>query len=137
MTDPTDLKGRQDRGPSFESTTVATLAGILLVVLAIAVMRTACQPANDAFIDPSSVAVTVDLNTATAEELRLLPGLGAKLAADVVEYRRSIGLFKSIEQLTEIRGIKQAKLDQLRPYLIPLEGDVEASPSSSSPGPLR
>jgi competence protein ComEA len=43
----------------------------------------------------------VNLNTATAEELTALPGVGAKLAARIVEHRQKVGGFKSTQELSE------------------------------------
>lgn len=48
----------------------------------------------------------VNLNTATAQELQSLPGIGEVKAASIIEYRESHGRFTSIEELQEISGIK-------------------------------
>lgn len=56
----------------------------------------------------------VDVNSATAEQLEELRGIGPALAAAIVEYRDEHGPFASLEQLTEVPGIGPAKLDALR-----------------------
>ena len=48
----------------------------------------------------------VNLNTATAEELQTLPGIGEVKASSIIEYRETHGRFTSIEELQEISGIK-------------------------------
>lgn len=55
----------------------------------------------------------VNLNTADAEALTALPGIGEELAARIVEYREEHGPFKTVEELTEVPGIGQGKLAAL------------------------
>jgi competence protein ComEA len=56
----------------------------------------------------------VDLNTATAEELDALPGVGPATAAAIIDHRRRNGPFRSVDELADVRGIGDAKLAQLR-----------------------
>ena len=56
----------------------------------------------------------VDINTATAEELQTLPGIGPVLAERIVDYRAAHGAFTEVEELLEVEGIGGAKLDALR-----------------------
>lgn len=49
--------------------------------------------------------VTVDINTATATELKQLKGIGKVLSERIVKYRNSIGGFENIEQLNDVYGI--------------------------------
>ena len=56
----------------------------------------------------------VDINTASAEELETLTGIGPVLAEAIVAYRTEHGAFESAEELLEVRGIGSAKLDGLR-----------------------
>ena len=60
---------------------------------------------------------TVNVNTATAEELQLLPGIGAARADALIELRQERGGFKSLEQLKDVKGIGDASLERLRPYV--------------------
>ncbi|MCS7192161.1 MAG: ComEA family DNA-binding protein [Armatimonadetes bacterium] len=61
----------------------------------------------------------VNLNSATETELVELPGIGPALAKRIIEHRQKIGGFKSVEQLLEVRGIGEKKLEQIRPYVRP------------------
>ena len=56
----------------------------------------------------------VDLNTATAEELQELMGIGPALAEAIVDYRAAHGPFQSVDELLEVSGIGEAKLGGIR-----------------------
>ena len=55
----------------------------------------------------------LDLNAAPAEELAELPGIGPELARRIVAYREEHGPFDTVEELMEVSGIGQGKLDGL------------------------
>ncbi len=59
----------------------------------------------------------IDLNKATIEELENLPGIGPKIAKNIVEYREKFGPFRSVEELLEIKGIGPKRLKRLKKYL--------------------
>jgi comEA protein len=59
----------------------------------------------------------ININTATAEKLQELPGIGPAYASRIIEWRERNGLFKSKEQLMEIRGIGVKRLEQIRPLI--------------------
>ena len=65
---------------------------------------------------PSSGAI-VNLNTATEAELEALPGIGAKTAARIVEYRQKNGPFKKIEELMNVRGVGEKNFLKLKPQI--------------------
>ena len=52
-----------------------------------------------------AVTSIINLNTASAIDLEALPGIGAKTAALIVEYRQKNGPFKKIEELMNVRGV--------------------------------
>src|SRR5262245_23412311 len=56
----------------------------------------------------------VNLNTASAEQLDTLPGVGPATAAAIIAHRDQHGPFTSVDQLVDVRGIGEAKLEQLR-----------------------
>ena len=56
----------------------------------------------------------IDINTATAEELTALPGLGPRKAAALVAYREAHGPFRSVDELIAVEGIGEGKLEKLR-----------------------
>ena len=63
----------------------------------------------------------VNVNTANVEELSMLPGVGPARARAIVELRQKLGGFKRIEDLLEVKGIGEASLAKLRPF-VALEG---------------
>lgn len=56
----------------------------------------------------------LNLNTATAEQLEDLPGIGPSTAQAIVAWRRQHGRFRRVDDLINVRGIGPAKLDALR-----------------------
>lgn len=56
----------------------------------------------------------VNLNTATADDLDSLPGVGPATAAAILAYRDEHGPFAAVDDLGEVRGIGTVKLDALR-----------------------
>ncbi|MFB9720208.1 ComEA family DNA-binding protein [Planobispora longispora] len=65
--------------------------------------------------DPAAPAeVVLDLNTATAEQLDQLPGVGEVLARRITEYRDGNGGFRSVEQLREVSGIGDRKYAEIK-----------------------
>ena len=60
----------------------------------------------------------VDINKTTFSELRTIPGMGEKLAKRIIDYRSSHGGFKDVEELKQIKGIKDKKLERIRKYII-------------------
>lgn len=61
-----------------------------------------------------AAGVPLDLNTATAEQLDALPGVGPVLAQRIVEFRTVHGGFESVDQLREVDGIGDSKFADLR-----------------------
>ncbi len=60
----------------------------------------------------------LELNSATVEQLDELPGVGPSTAAAIVEHRSTVGAFRSVEDLLDVRGIGDAKLDALRDLVV-------------------
>ncbi len=59
----------------------------------------------------------VNINNAGINELSSLPGIGIKTAETIIDYRESVGRFTSIEQLLEVPGIGEGKLQQIRDFI--------------------
>lgn len=67
---------------------------------------------------PAPLSGKIDLNTATAAQLEALPGIGPALSGAILQRRREVGRFGSIEELDGVRGIGPKRIDQLKQYLI-------------------
>lgn len=59
----------------------------------------------------------VNLNTATAEQLQTIPGIGEKKAEEIIAWRKANGDFKAIEDLRKIKGIGEKKFEKMKPYI--------------------
>ena len=59
----------------------------------------------------------IDLNAADAAALTSLPGIGPTLAARIVEYRRINGPFASLDELADVAGMTQSRIDAISQYL--------------------
>ena len=59
----------------------------------------------------------VNINEAKQEELEELPGIGPSIAKKIIEYREQNGKFTSIDELQEVKGIGEAKLENIKEYI--------------------
>jgi competence protein ComEA len=81
-----------------------------------------------------AVADLIDLNTADEKELGQVPGVGPKLAQTIVDHRRVNGPFKSVDELSNVRGVGPVTFEKVRGHfrvamLQPLPpGEVSPSP---------
>lgn len=64
--------------------------------------------------EAKSLLGKIDLNTADAEELMRLEGIGEKRAEDIVAYREEKGGFRKIEEIMEVPGIGEKVFEQIR-----------------------
>ena len=79
------------------------------------------QHRNDEITAPTRVLVNV--NTATAEELETLTGIGPSLAKAIIDYRAEHGDFTAAEELLLVKGIGEAKLEGFRAEITFTEED--------------
>lgn len=100
------------------------LIGCALVVSRVLTAHEVLQPyrieRTTAFVYPDeaeTVAEKLDINEASAEELTALPGIGETLAARIVAYRAENGAFHDIGELREVKGVGDALLEKLTPYI--------------------
>jgi competence protein ComEA len=87
---------------------------LTLIVLAAAPHLMAAQSHRPVAAKPSGI---VNINSAGATELESLPGVGAKTAARIIEYRQKNGPFKKVEELMNVRGIGEKNFLKLKGQL--------------------
>lgn len=115
------LNTRSHRQLSF-GRLLATLLGIAVALLA-----------PNAFAGGRAALVgVVNLNTATAEELQLLPGVGPSKAQLILEHRKARP-FRTVEELVRVRGIGRKTLQKLKPHLT-VNGETTVERAAAAPG---
>ncbi|MEA3305751.1 MAG: helix-hairpin-helix domain-containing protein [Candidatus Omnitrophota bacterium] len=60
---------------------------------------------------------SVNINSASAEELMKLSGIGPAMAGRIVEYRMANGPFKGVEDIKKVKGIGPKKFDAVKDYI--------------------
>ena len=103
------------------------LAGAFLVTLVLLYRQSAAvapgtdytisvqrQAAEQVTPEPPEPKGPVDVNTAAADELQELNGVGPALAERIIDYREANGPFRSLEDLLEVKGIGEATLEKFR-----------------------
>ncbi len=103
-----------ERGNDNESAQAVALLSQAGSALPVSVKPVSVKPG---VVPRSPVTFPLDLNSARAEDLRELPGIGEKLAQRLVEYRRSHGGFRSVEDLRKVPGIGEKRMERLRPLV--------------------
>jgi competence protein ComEA len=82
----------------------------------------------------------VDLNVANIKELEQLPGVGPTTAKAIIDFRTKSGRFRRVNDLLVIRGISEAKLKKMRPYVTvgpppPAKSEPAANKPALAPKP--
>lgn len=60
----------------------------------------------------------VNINQASAEELKSLPGIGPVLSQRIIEYRQKHGLFQGPEELKKIPGITRCRFEEFQEFVV-------------------
>jgi len=63
-----------------------------------------------------ALGMPINLNTATLEELMLVPGIGRKAASKIIRFREEKGVFSEVEALKRIKGLGKRKYDRIKGY---------------------
>jgi len=93
--------------------------GILVAILTAGAAVLSAQSPSKGSASKATAAPTapVNLNTASAEQLEALPGVGASTARRIIEYRQKNGSFKKIEELMNVKGIGEKSFLKLKPLI--------------------
>ncbi len=80
-----------------------------------------------------AVQYLVDINQAGVHDLILLPGVGEKTAEKIIAERGLNGEFRSVDDLTRVRGIGAKKVEALRAYVMPISEAEEQMAAAFGP----
>jgi competence ComEA-like helix-hairpin-helix protein len=64
-----------------------------------------------------AIGIPIGVNSAGIDDLTALSGVGIKLAKNIVNYRESIGGFKSIDELNKVKGMGKKKIEAMKPFI--------------------
>jgi len=64
-----------------------------------------------------SLGIPIGLNSASIDDLTALPGVGIKLAERIIEYKKLIGSFKSVDELDNVKGFGKKKIEAIKPSI--------------------
>ncbi len=101
------------------------------VVIAVIVIVSVCQARLCFSVE--QIEGKVNINSATEAQIALLPGIGAKLAAEVVNFRTSNGGFKAVEDIKKVSGVGDKKFEKIKDFVI-LEGETTIKSTKPAKG---
>jgi len=93
------------------------LAGGVLAVLGLRAVVLLCEPEIGGGAAVVRRWAPIDINAASAEDLTALPGVGPARARAVVEYRRTHGPFRRVEDLVRVPGFGPRTVEKIRPMV--------------------
>lgn len=73
--------------------------------------------ANNAEQSDVTLGFPININTCTAQELTAVNGIGDARAQAIIEYRKQLGSYSSVEQIKDIKGIGDSVYEKIAPYL--------------------
>ena len=115
------------------NTALLALALVLGPVIGVQAERPAKDQASTAETAlASSPTSTLNLNTATQEELIRLPGIGPTRAQAIVQLRTKLNGFKKLEDLMRVKGIGRKTFRKLQP-LLRLDGKTTSTAGAAGP----
>jgi competence protein ComEA len=103
---------------------IRSVRAFALTLLLLLGLGLAASPALSA--TGGDLSGVVNVNTATAEQLMLLPGIGEAKARAILERRKEQGGYKTVDELVEVKGIGAAALDKIRPF-VAIQGKTSLS----------
>lgn len=82
-------------------------------------------------------AFQIDLNQATWQDICNLPGIGDRLAHDIVAYRDQFGFFSNNEAIQSVSGVGPHKYQQIAPFLLPISSEPTSIADASAAASKR
>jgi len=109
---------------------------IVLSVILIAAFSSAAMAAESQPVAAAPVTGIVNLNTADAAQLALLPRVGAKAAQRILDYRKEHGSFKKTSDLMQVKGFGEKSFERLSAY-VSVEGKTTLSAKVHTKNPRK
>lgn len=97
--------------------------GLLLLLLSICNMQPYLRGAGATENPLNANAWVININTASAEEISAIPGLGEKKSQAVIKFREKHGPFTKVEDIKKVDGIGDKLFDKIMPYIV-VKGDT-------------
>jgi len=69
-------------------------------------------------VEAAQPAGVVNVNTASAEQLQMLPRVGPALAGRIIDFREANGPFRTVDEIVAVKGIGETSLEKLEPYIV-------------------
>lgn len=82
----------------------------------------------------------MDINAASLDQLEQLPGIGPVFAKRIIEYRKTSGPFRNVDELMAVKGIGEKRMENLRKYVMvknPTPTPTPEKPVKQPNGPSR
>ena len=96
---------------------------LMAAIFGIAVSAAVAGAQNKATTPKAAATVTatatapVNLNTATAEQLATIPGVGPRMAERIIDYQQKNGGFKKVEDLMNVSGVGEKSFLKMKPLI--------------------
>jgi competence protein ComEA len=112
------VQGTTDSIQTKEAAMNRVMVGLgLMAALALASSAGAGQKKDADSAGKKATSAVVNINSATPAELETLPGIGARTAQRIVEYRQKNGGFKKIEELMNVQGVGEKSFLKIKDRL--------------------
>lgn len=102
---PIDQPSSKGTAMQYQKTLVCAL--VMLAVLTFVSAAEGSQPSG-----------VVNINTASPDELQLLPRVGPSLAGRIVDFREANGPFRTVDEILAVKGIGESSFEKLEPYIV-------------------
>jgi len=84
-----------------------------------------------------AAAFQIDLNVATWQDISNLPGIGDRLAHDIVAYRDQFGSFQNNDAIQSVSGIGPHKYQAIAPFLLPISSEPASMAAAATDASKR
>ncbi len=90
--------------------------GVGALALALALSAAAALAADAPASPETRLTGVINVNSASAEQLEMLPGIGPSRARAIIEHRKEHGPYKEVADLEAVSGIGERALERIRPH---------------------